>query len=669
MRGLDRLSAVVGPGRARAAAAAIAAAAVAMELADIWVTARLPQSPYTPLPFAPEDVAGTAFPIFGALLVFQRPRLLVGWLLAVGGLACAANILAANVARLHAPTPYSPDAPVLLWVVVGQSWALASFLLGVLLPLVHPTGRPPSRRWRPLIVFAGAVMALDGLLQAAVLLRAVPAQPVLREVLHWLSAASMVLAVASLAGRLRGADPLDRRRILCPLVATTTVVVPWVVGDPVWWLASFTIPLVPAAIAFAILRHRLYGIDTLITRALVGAGLVGVIGGVYVAVGTASSLLLSDVDRIGGLLAALCAGAFFHPLRRVLQRGADRLLYGSRGDPVALAAEVRSRLQRADPAGGLQAALEVLREGLSVTGVAVRFSPRPATGNAGTAGPHAGPADEVSGELGEVARRVPLVWHGEPVGRLLIGRPGARRLPAAHNERVVSALTPYIADAAHAVLLVDTLRRSRERIIATREEERRRLRRDLHDGLGQSLSGMAMSINAARLSLHTSPESAERLLDGLRSGMDSVTSDIRHLVYGLRPPALDDLGLAGAIGEMAGPEVAVEVRGDLTGLSAAVEVAAYRIVQEALTNARRHARARTVRVSLERGGQLSVRVSDDGVGVPAGRRSGVGLASMRERAAELGGTCMITSPPEGGTVVEAVLPLASGTAVETGQTG
>ncbi|WP_344862011.1 sensor histidine kinase [Planomonospora alba] len=400
--------------------------------------------------------------------------------------------------------------------------------------------------------------------------------------------------------------------------------------------------------------------DTLITRTLVGAGLVGVIGGVYVAVGTASSLLLSDVDRIGGLAAALCAGAFFQPLRRLLQRAADRLLYGSRGDPVALAAELRRRLQRADPAEGLQAALEVLREGLSVTGVAVRLSPRPADRASG-----APPEEAVSGELGEVAREIRLAWHGEPVGLLLIGPPGVRRLPAAHNERVVAALTPYVADAAHAVRLVGALRRSRERIIATREEERRRLRRDLHDGLGQSLSGMAMSINAARVSLRTSPETAERLLESLRSGMDSVTSDIRHLVYGLRPPALDDLGLAGAVREMAGPEAEVEVRGEPAGLPAAVEVAAYRIVQEALTNARRHARARTVRVVLELGGPVRVRVSDDGVGVPEERRSGVGLASMRERAAELGGTCVIVSPPEGGTVVEAVLPLAVDTGVDS----
>ncbi|GII01875.1 sensor histidine kinase [Planobispora takensis] len=640
-------------GRMRLGGVLIAVLSVALECTNIVVTAKLPQPGYTPLPFAPEDMAGTAFPIFGALLILRRPRLLIGWLLALGGLACAVNILAANAALLQAPTPYVFGAPKPLWVIVGQSWALATFLLGVLLPLLYPTGRLPSPRWRYLIAAAVLVVGADALRSALVLLEAVAPVPALTEALRALTSGVMGLAFASLAIRLRRAGPAERRQIIWPLFAFAGLIVPWAIGGSVWWLASFTVPLIPAAIAFAILRHGLYGIDTLLSRALVGAGLVGVIGGAYVAVVAASSVLLSDVYEIGGLLAALCAGAFFHPLRTLLQRGVDRLLYGSRGDPVALAGELRRRLQRIDPAEGLPAALEVLREGLSVTGVAVRFAGEPPAG--GQAGEW--PAPTTSGELGEVVREVELVWHGEPVGRLLIGPPGARRLPAAHNERVIAALAPYVADAAHAVRLVGALSRSRERIIAAREEERRRLRRDLHDGLGQSLSGMAMSINAARGYLHESPENAERLLDGLRSGMDSVTSDIRHLVYGLRPPALDDLGLAGAIREMAGPGVQVEVGGDLHGLPAAAEVAAYRIVQEALTNVRKHAGASVVRVSLEREGHLGVRVSDDGTGVPPDRRSGVGLASMRERAAELGGTCMITSPPGGGTVVEAVLPL------------
>ncbi|MGW2220783.1 sensor histidine kinase, partial [Nonomuraea sp. NPDC001684] len=292
-----------------------------------------------------------------------------------------------------------------------------------------------------------------------------------------------------------------------------------------------------------------------------------------------------------------------------------------------------------DPVHGLLATLDVLREGLSVTGVAVE----------------ADGAVTTSGVVGAAARTVPLVWHGEPVGLLLIGPTDRRRFPAAHDERVIATITPYIADAAHAVRLTAALQRSRERILTAREEERRRLRRDLHDGLGQSLTGMAMSINAARLTVHSAPEQADRLLAGLRAGMDAVTGDIRQLVYGLRPPALDELGLAGAIEELAGTPI--ETSGELTGLPAAVEVAAYRIVQEALTNARKHASASRITVTLRRDDRLRVTVADDGIGLPPDARPGVGLGSMRERAAELGGTCAVRAGPGGGTVVHAELPL------------
>ncbi|MEV4379909.1 sensor histidine kinase [Streptosporangium sp. NPDC049644] len=644
MRGLNLSISTVTPVQGRVAAVLITSASVAMVCVNVWVTAQLPQPDYTPLPFAPEDVAGTAFPILGALLAFQRPRLVIGWLLCLGGLFSALNSLTVNLALLGVMREWT-TAPKVLWTVAGVSWSLTILLLVVLLPLLYPDGRLPSPRWRPLVWGSVAVLAVEAFAMEFISSPERSEPHPFTLFLYTITNAVILLAFVSLAARFRRSGPEGRRQILWPLVAIATVIVPWVLGNPVWWLASFTIPLVPLAITFSVLRYRLYGIDTLVTRALVGAGLVGVIGGVYVAVGTASSLFLSDVDRIGGLVAALCAGAFFQPIRRVLQRGADRLLYGSKGDPVALAAELGRRLQHTDPAGGLAAALEVLRDGLAVTGTGVRFS-------------GGWPEEATAGTLEEVVRDIRLVWHGEPVGRLLIGPPGARRLPAAHNERVIAALTPYVADAAHAVRLVGALRRSRERIVTTREEERRRLRRDLHDGLGQSLSGMAMSINAARHSLRVSPETAERMLSELRSGMDSVTSDIRHLVYGLRPPTLDELGLAGAVAEMAGSGATVEVRGELSGLPAATEVAAYRIAQEALTNARKHAGATTVRLSLERGEDfLSIRVHDDGVGIPAERRLGIGLASMRERAAELGGTCMITTPPEGGTMVEAVLPV------------
>ncbi|WP_043638236.1 sensor histidine kinase [Nonomuraea candida] len=611
---------------ARGVAIGMATLAVVFELTDIWVTAQLPQPSYTPLPFAPEDMAGTAFPVFGAILVHSRPRLVIGWLLCAGGLSAAANILSANLFQLLAGHA-SAGRPI-----VNLTWHVLQLTLGVLLPLLYPVGRLLSRRWRWVVVLAVAGMALDW---AGVL----GGQKAFREPAHWMVSAAMALAFVSLVVRFARGDAIERRQLLWLLVTLPGLLVPWMLGDPFWWLATLFIPLIPAAIAVAVLRYRLFGIDTLISRTLVGTGLIIVITGVYVAASAASSLFLAEVDRAAGIAAAVFAGAAFQPMRRAMQRAVDRLLYGSTGVPAALARRLRHRLQHTDPAHGLLATLDVLREGLSVTGVAVELDGTTTT----------------SGAIGAPARVIALVWHGEPVGLLLIGPTDRRRFPAAHDERVIATLTPYIADAAHAVRLTAALQRSRERILTAREEERRRLRRDLHDGLGQSLTGMAMSINAARVTMRSSPERADLLLAELRAGMDAVSGDIRQLVYGLRPPALDELGLAGAVAELAGAPV--EVCGDLDGLPAAVEVAAYRIVQEALTNARKHAGATRIVVALRRGDRLRVTVTDDGRGLPPDARPGVGLRSMRERAAELGGTCAVREAEGGGTVVEAELPL------------
>ncbi|SEG85324.1 Histidine kinase-, DNA gyrase B-, and HSP90-like ATPase [Nonomuraea solani] len=613
-------------GLAKGVAIGVATLAIVLELVNVWVTARLPHSAYTPLPFAPEDMAGTAFPVFGAILVASRPRLVIGWLLLAGGLSAAANILSANLFWLLAGSPVHGRP------IINLTWQVLQLTLGVLLPLLYPAGRLLSRRWLGVVALAVAGMALDWV--------AVLAGPAaLRGPAHWTVSAAMALAFVSLVVRFTRGGPIERRQLLWLVVALPGLLVPWMLGDPFWWLATLAIPLIPAAIAVAVLRYRLFGIDTLISRALVGTGLAVVVTGVYVAVSAASSLFLSEVAPIAGIAAAVFAGAAFQPIRRGLQRGVDRLLYGSTGVPGALAGRLRHRLQHADPVHGLLATLDVLREGLSVTGVAVELDGTTTT----------------SGSLGSAARVIPLVWHGEPVGLLLVGPTDRRRFPAAHDERVIATLTPYIADAAHAVRLTAALQRSRERILSAREEERRRLRRDLHDGLGQSLSGMAMSINAARLTMRTSPERADLLLAELRAGMDAVSGDIRQLVYGLRPPALDELGLAGAVEELAGTPI--EVSGDLDGLPAAVEVAAYRIVQEALTNARKHAGAGAVSVALARGERLRVTVTDGGPGIAPDARPGVGLRSMRERAAELGGTCTVRTAEAGGTIVDAELPL------------
>ncbi len=160
------------------------------------------------------------------------------------------------------------------------------------------------------------------------------------------------------------------------------------------------------------------------------------------------------------------------------------------------------------------------------------------------------------------------------------------------------------------------------------------------------------------------PDKARSLIGELKKQARQAVSDVRRLVYGLRPPALDDLGLRGALYEETlrfkeeGLKVAFEAPDPLPALPAAVEVAAYRIVQEALHNVTRHAQARVCAVRLVASDdRLVVEVEDDGLGIPEGRRSGVGLQSMQERAAELNGRFLIKPREAGGTRVRAELPL------------
>jgi signal transduction histidine kinase len=277
-----------------------------------------------------------------------------------------------------------------------------------------------------------------------------------------------------------------------------------------------------------------------------------------------------------------------------------------------------------------------------------------------------------AGDRGENNLSLPLVYGGETVGRLVVG-PRAGEENFGPTERgLLEDLAHQVGASAHAALKTDEalrlsadLQHSRERLVEAREEERRRLRRDLHDGLGPQLSSQALTVDAALALMRRDPDAAEELLLELKADAQDAVADIRRLVYGLRPPALDDLGLLGALRESAaqyaakGLSVSVEAPEGLPPLSAAVEVAAYRIAQEALTNVARHAEASacTVYLAIEKAGVLRVEVRDDGRGIPGHSPVGVGLTSMRERASELGGGLVVEALPGGGTRVSARLPL------------
>jgi signal transduction histidine kinase len=258
----------------------------------------------------------------------------------------------------------------------------------------------------------------------------------------------------------------------------------------------------------------------------------------------------------------------------------------------------------------------------------------------------------------------PLISQRETVGRLLAGtRPAGEQL-GADDERLLADLARQAGPAIHSVALRRALDASRAGLVSAREEERRRLRRDLHDGLGPTLAGLTLGLDTAHERSAGQPE-LEELLGRLKAQTQRAVSDVRRIVYGLRPPALDELGLTGSLREEVGrlqceaPALAVTLDVPRCGpadLPAAVEVACYRIVTEALTNVARHARATrcSVRICVHHGMQVEVR--DDGVGLPEGWRAGAGITSMRERVADLGGELLIGAALPHGTTIAARLP-------------
>jgi|GEM_PF-6913819 len=204
---------------------------------------------------------------------------------------------------------------------------------------------------------------------------------------------------------------------------------------------------------------------------------------------------------------------------------------------------------------------------------------------------------------------------------------------------------------------------SRQRIVTAREEERRRLRRDLHDGLGPTLAAQMFRIGAAQELVHKNPEKTLKILDDLQNGIEGTLTNVRQLVYELRPPLLDQLGLIGAIThfvsqhEGAG-DIQLHLPAELPSLKAAVEVAAFRIMQTSIDNVIKHAQATRCDVRLTvTASNLNIRVTDNGIGISPKVLAGVGLTSMRERTEELGGTFAIAPTAPRGTALEVSIPL------------
>jgi signal transduction histidine kinase len=371
-------------------------------------------------------------------------------------------------------------------------------------------------------------------------------------------------------------------------------------------------------------------------------------------------------------LAKAALAVIFAPLRENLQRAVKRLMFGERDEPYRVLSHLGQRLETTlEPKAVLPTIVETVAGALKLPYAAIAMK---RVDGFEVAAAHGSPTGE------EI--NLPLRYAGETVGRLVLAprAPGEKFSPA--DRRLLEDLGRQAELAVQAVRLTADLQRSRERLVSAREEERRRLRRDLHDGLGPTLATLSLGLDVSLKMLNNDPQEVESLLRQLKTETQDAVVDIRRLVYGLRPPALDDLGLVPAIREQAsknghladdsdhrggettgkkyGLIFSVEAPEALPPLSAAVEVACYRIAQEAITNVVRHSRALSCRVRLsidEAENELELEMVDNGVGLRAAHRAGVGMSSMAERAAELGGTCTVAPDPEGGTRVLARLPL------------
>jgi signal transduction histidine kinase len=435
---------------------------------------------------------------------------------------------------------------------------------------------------------------------------------------------------------------------------------------------------IPLSIAVAMFRFRLWDIDPIVNRTLVYATLSALVIGIYVFIVSYLSVLFrTDANFIISFVATGVVAVIFQPLRERLQHGVNRLMYGERDEPAAVISRLGQRLEATlEPDSVLEAVVETVAQALKLPYVAITLKDEAGFVFAARYG-QVGEAGRDESEAEAKVMHLPLTYQSEIVGQLIVAPRARDEKFSPADKNLLSMLSQQAGVAAHAIRLTHQLRqlnldlqRSREQLVTAREEERRRIRRDLHDGVGPILASLLQRLDAVRLLIPRDPDTAASMAEELKGQVKTTIADIRRLVYALRPPVLDELGLISAIREYTneyqgagGLQVTVTAPDSLPHLPAAVEVAAYRIILESFANVVHHAEATTCHIIMRIEKQKTtslfcVEVKDDGHGLADEHHIGVGMISMRERTAELGGSITINSEAGNGTLVCACLPFS-----------
>jgi signal transduction histidine kinase len=624
--------------------------------------------------------------VLGWLIDKKYPGHVIALLFLIMAYSSAVWTIAAAIRYLNEglAAQYTPGINTITLILGHIVWLPGIYLPLFFMPLYFPNGMLLSPRWRALVFFF-----LGNLIWTAitVILRPWPwpaydipdtrsingipgSEPffdAIWNVLTILSAAAVLLVPIAMFLRYRRSQGVERIQMRWPIAAIILYIFLGIIflilpglttfdaqlGYPITWSLAM---LFPISIGIAILRYRLFDIDIIINRTLVYGSLTILIFATYLAIVAGLGYMFqTQTNVLSGLAAAGIIAVLFQPLRERLQRGVNRLLYGERDDPATVLTRLAQQVETADtPTDVLPNLVQTIAHALKIPHVAI-WLPVPENQFEPAA---------VWGESRDQVEILSLTYQNETIGRLVVASRSSHESFSRSEQQLLNTIAALTANTVRAVQLSDELRRSRRRIVTAREDERRRLRRDLHDGLGPQLASQMLGLEAVAQLMPANPEKAQALLSSLKTQGQEAMLDVRRLVYDLRPPALDDLGLVGALQQSASRYATGELRFDFDvpqtfpELPAAVETAAYRIAQEAMTNVVRHAGATLCTVLLScRDGHLILEIRDNGGGLSQDHPSGVGLQAMKERTTELNGQFLLESPPDGGTLVQARLPL------------
>ena len=632
--------------------------------------------------------------VTGALIISRHPQHPVGWLLCVGLFFSALDMFSAGYAAYDTYV-FSSSLPgvdlALIWLKLDSlgSYGLVAFTLIVLL---FPDGKFLSPGWRKLAWTAIVALLILLLLQAVepgpVDPYTLPTRPNPLGVdaslwgflkpLMWITFSILLLcygaAFISLIIRLRNSSGDVRQQIkwltfpvglvgIFFLLFTIGIVVraSEVIQGAILAFGQFAVAGIVIAIAFAIFKYHLYDIDIIINRTLVyGALTVSVVLIYILIVGGLGTFFQAQDNLVIALLATGMVAVLFQPLREWLQRRVNKLIYGERDDPIEALSRLGKQMELALSSDQvLPMLVKTIAQTLKLPFVGITSK---------------GQRDITFGQESDNPVSFPFTFQGETTGVLLASPRSPSETFSSAETRLLQNLARQAGAAVRNAQLTADLQRSRQNIITAREEERHRLRRDLHDGIGPTMAGLTLKLDAAKDLVLSGLESGQtkeleeavQLLGELKAQTQETVQNIRHIVHALRPPSLDVLGLIPALqahfGQVVSPRsLAIQMNTsppDFPRLSAAVEVAVYRIILEAVTNVIHHAGAGTCDVLLAiENGDLKIEIKDNGVGLPKGYNRGIGLDSMRERADELGGRLELSSSSQG-TRVYAQIPIS-----------